>query len=82
MHPSERNDVHELYLMCDDVAAFTAMLKKRRIRCAPIQDRGCGFVTEITLPGGGRLGVYQPRHARPKPMKVKKDGSLRPKPCE
>jgi hypothetical protein len=25
-------------------------------------------VTQVTLPGGGRLGVYQPRHARPKTM--------------
>ncbi|MEW6323589.1 MAG: hypothetical protein AB1635_21160 [Acidobacteriota bacterium] len=22
MHPGERNDVHELYLMCDDLEAF------------------------------------------------------------
>jgi hypothetical protein len=24
------------------------------------------------LPGGGKLGVYQPRHARPKAMRAKK----------
>jgi hypothetical protein len=24
------------------------------------------------LPGGGKLGVYEPRHARPKAMKVGK----------
>jgi hypothetical protein len=24
------------------------------------------MLTHITLPGGGKLGVYQPRHARPK----------------
>ena len=23
---------------------------------------------EVTLPGGGKLGVYQPRHARPEPI--------------
>ena len=27
-------------------------------------------VTHLTLPGGGRLGVYQPRHARPEPVAV------------
>lgn len=65
VHPSERNDVHELYLMCDDVAAFVADMKARRVTCGPVMNRGWGLLTEITLPGGGRLGVYQPRHARP-----------------
>jgi|SoiMetStandDraft_2_1073263.scaffolds.fasta_scaffold282746_1 hypothetical protein len=23
------------------------------------------LLTEVTLPGGGKLGVYQPRHQRP-----------------
>jgi len=30
-----------------------------------VTDRGWGLLTEATLPGGGKLGVYQPRHARP-----------------
>jgi hypothetical protein len=28
------------------------------------------MLTQLTLPGGGKLGVYQPRHARPQPMQV------------
>ena len=66
VHPSEENDVHELYLMCDDVEALVAELKRRGISCGPVQDQGWGLLTQITLPGGGKLGVYQPRHARPK----------------
>jgi hypothetical protein len=52
--------------MCDDVAAFVAEMEKRRIVCSPIQDEGWGLLTQLALPGGGALGVYQPRHARPK----------------
>jgi hypothetical protein len=69
VHPSEKNDVHEFYLMCDDVHAF-AELTKHQIAFDPVRDQGYGLFTQLTLPGGGKLGVYQPRHARPKAMKV------------
>jgi len=66
VHPSNQNDLHELYLMCDDVEAFVAAMKRRHVDCAPVQNQGWGLLTRVTLPGGGKLGVYQPRHARPK----------------
>jgi hypothetical protein len=66
VHPAARNNVHELFLMCDNLNAFIQELKKHRIACDPVQDRGYGLVTELRFPGGGKLGVYQPRHARPK----------------
>jgi len=72
VHPSDKNDVHEFYLMCDDVEAFIAEMKKSGIACAPAQNLGWGLLTSVMLPGGGKLGVYQPRHARPKTMTVKK----------
>jgi hypothetical protein len=65
VHPSGKNDVHEFYLMCDDIEGFVADIVKRKIRCDPIQDLGWGRLTRVVLPGGGRLGVYEPRHARP-----------------
>ena len=68
VHPSQKNDVHEFYFMCDDLAAFIAKLEEHHISCEPIQDQGYGLVTQLTLPGGGKLGVYQARHARPEPM--------------
>jgi hypothetical protein len=58
--------VHELYLMCDDVHALVAEMKKKKVACAAVQDLGWGLLTRLKLPGGGKLGVYQPRHARPK----------------
>jgi hypothetical protein len=64
VHPSERH-AHELYLMCDDVAAFVASMGTHGIVCSPISNQGWGLLTTLTLPGGGELGVYQPRHARP-----------------
>src|SRR5262245_10359046 len=66
VHPSDKNDEHELYLMCDDIEAFVADMKGRGIACAAVKDQGWGLLTEVTLPGGGSIGVYQPRHARPK----------------
>ena len=65
VHPADANDRHELYLMCDDVEAFIAEMKKRNIRCSEVHDERWGLLTQLTLPGGGKLGVYQPRHARP-----------------
>ena len=72
VHPSNENDVHEFYLMCDDVAALVAEMKTRRIACSRVQKESWGLLTRLTLPGGGKLGVYQPRHARPKAMRARK----------
>ena len=68
VHPSDENDVHEFYLMCEDVHAFVVEMHTHNIACSPVQDQGYGLITRVTLPGGGKLGVYQPRHARPKPI--------------
>jgi len=65
VHPSEENDVHQFYLMCDDVNAFVAEMQAHNVVCGPVQDQRWGLVTDVPLPGGGTLGVYQPRHARP-----------------
>jgi hypothetical protein len=68
VHPAEENDVHELYLMTDDVEGFIAGMTARDVVCGPLHDQPWGALTHIVLPGGGKLGVYQPRHARPEPM--------------
>jgi catechol 2,3-dioxygenase-like lactoylglutathione lyase family enzyme len=65
LHESDENDVHQLWLMCDDVEAELARLRKAGVKCDETADRGWGIVTQIALPGGGKLGMYQPRHARP-----------------
>jgi len=61
--------VHESYPLCDDVEEFITEMKKR-IACSEIM--GWDLLTEVKLPGGGKLGVYQPRHGHPKPMSLKK----------
>ena len=65
VHPSDKNDVHEFYLMCDDVNAFIDHMKTRGVACSEVHNERWGMLTKVTLPGGGKLGVYQPRHARP-----------------
>jgi len=79
VHPADENDVHELYLMCDDVEAFVAEMKERGVACGPVQNPGWGLLTQLTLPGGGKLGVYQPRHARPKAMSAGRGAKKRSK---
>ena len=65
VHPSEKIDVHEFYLMCDDVDALVGDLSARGVVCSPVESLSWGKLTRVSLPGGGKLGVYQPRHQRP-----------------
>ena len=65
VHPSDENDLHEFYLMTDDLELEMTMLKKAGVACEPPSMQGWGVMTRITLPGGGKLGLYQPRHAKP-----------------
>ena len=78
VHQADKNDVHEVYLMCDDVNAFVDELTMHGIACGLVGDRGWGLVTQVTLPGGGKLGVYQPRHARPQAMSAEKPPAKKP----
>ena len=63
--PAEENEKHELYLMCDDINEFHAEMSRQHIECSDIVTANWGLITHVILPGGGRLGVYQPRHERP-----------------
>ena len=66
IHEADKNDVHQLFFMCEDIDAFVDDMKRRGISATPPANRGWGTMTEITLPGGGMLSVYQPHHKRPK----------------
>jgi catechol 2,3-dioxygenase-like lactoylglutathione lyase family enzyme len=65
IHPSDENDMHEFYLMTDDLDVEIKTLKKAGVECEAVSQQGWGRSTRIRLPGGGMLGLYQPRHARP-----------------
>jgi catechol 2,3-dioxygenase-like lactoylglutathione lyase family enzyme len=64
-HPAAESGKHEIYLMCDDVAATIQTLEKQKVKCDPVTDLGWGRLTQLSLPGGGRLGLYQPKHPGP-----------------
>ena len=61
-HPDEKNDRHELYFMCDDLKAEMSALKKKGVACSDVHNERWGSITKIRLPGGGRIGLYQPKH--------------------
>jgi catechol 2,3-dioxygenase-like lactoylglutathione lyase family enzyme len=65
VHPASENGRHELYLMCDDVQAFTMEMMAKGVATSAIREERWGAVTELTLPGGGQVGVYQPKHPSP-----------------
>jgi len=61
-HPSEKNNVHELYFMCDDLKAARKSLEEHKVPCGPVKEERWGSLIEFTLPGGGHIGLYQPKH--------------------
>jgi catechol 2,3-dioxygenase-like lactoylglutathione lyase family enzyme len=64
-HPSEGSDRHELYLMCDDLKKEMATLHAKGVHCAEVSEARWGSITKIRLPGGGAIGLYEPKHPRP-----------------
>ena len=65
VHPHDANDHHEFYFICEDAPKFVAALRAQNVPCTDPADQGWGILTHVTLPGGGKVGVYEPRHARP-----------------
>jgi hypothetical protein len=63
VHPTDGPARHELYLLCDDIEATHAALTARGVVVeGGISDEGWGRLITLPLPGGGALGVYEPRH--------------------
>jgi catechol 2,3-dioxygenase-like lactoylglutathione lyase family enzyme len=65
VHGGENNDVHQLYFMADDLDAEIARLADKGVTCDEPRSASWGRFTGVPLPGGGKIGLYQPRHARP-----------------
>jgi len=65
VHPSDGDERHELYFLTEDIKAFTAAMAERGVACSAPRDMRWGILAEVTLPSGGTIGVYQPRHPRP-----------------
>ncbi|MCP3818242.1 VOC family protein [Streptomyces sp. A3M-1-3] len=63
VHPVEGRESHEFFLMCDDVKATREELSAKGVEFTqPVSDEGWGLMTVLKLPGGGDLGLYEPRH--------------------
>jgi len=65
VHPAETGGPHELFSMVEDLEAFMAEMGRRGVACADVERPPWGALTKTTLPGGGQLGVYEPRQDRP-----------------
>ena len=61
-HPAEANGTHELYFLCDDLTAEMASLAGKGVPCSEVEEQRWGSVTKMRLPGGGAIGLYQPKH--------------------
>ncbi len=63
-HPTDAGEEprHQLYLMCDDLSATMKDLQTKGVQCGAVMEARWGSITSIQLPGGGELGLYQPKH--------------------
>ena len=71
VHPAEASGRHEIFFLVDDVKAFIAAMRTKTIKTGPVQTLSWGHLTQVSLPGGGKIGVYEPRHLRPKTTRSK-----------
>jgi len=62
VHPAEENGRHELYLLCDDLKSEMSALAAKGVQCSEVHEERWGSITRIKLPGGGQVGLYQPKH--------------------
>jgi len=60
------NSRHELYLMCDDIAATLRDLESKNVSVSAITEQRWGSLATLTLPSGSKLGIYQPKHPSPR----------------
>lgn len=61
-HPAGENGNQELYFICNDLKAEMASLARHNVHCSEVQEARWGSITKIQLPGGGIVGLYQPKH--------------------
>ena len=62
VHPASENGPQELYFMCDSLKSEVAALTKQGVECAKVEEARWGSITKLKLPGGGEVGLYQPKH--------------------
>ena|SRR6266446_1124445 len=69
-HPGD-NGAHQLHLMCDDLKSEMASFASKGVACEEVQEPPWGLLTTVQLPGGDKLGLYQPKHPTAADLKPK-----------
>jgi catechol 2,3-dioxygenase-like lactoylglutathione lyase family enzyme len=64
-HPSDHGGGGEFFLLTDDLVADMSRLEARGVPLSKVEEQSWGTLTKITLPSGGELGLYQPKHESP-----------------
>ena len=55
---------HQVTFMCDDIRATIAELRRKGVQIdGEPKDEGYGITVMMTLPGGVKVMLYEPRHA-------------------
>jgi len=63
VHPSDGPTGHELYFMCDDLDATMSELQAKGVEFTEaVSEARWGRLSRFRLPGGGEVGLYEPRH--------------------
>jgi catechol 2,3-dioxygenase-like lactoylglutathione lyase family enzyme len=64
-HDTDTGDRHELYFMCDNIAATLNDLRSKNVKVSEVNEQRWGKVASLTLPGGGKIRIYEPKHKSP-----------------
>jgi predicted enzyme related to lactoylglutathione lyase len=63
VHPAESDSHHQISFMCDDIRATADESRAKGVRIdGEPKNEGFGITLTMTLPGGVRVMLYQPRH--------------------
>src|SRR6266540_1592946 len=67
VHPIDAGEQgHELFFMCHDIEQTVEELQRKGVEfTTPVSDAGFGLITRLKIPGGGEIGLYQPKHPSP-----------------
>ena len=72
-HPHDRDNQHEMFFVCDDLKTEMADLARKGVRFGKSTEERWGIRTTMELPGGGAIGLYEPKH----PVTFGKHGAAR-----
>jgi len=72
VHPADESGTQEVYFMCDDLKSEISSLAEKGVKCSETQEARWGSITKMRLPGGGEVGLYQPKHPTAFRLEIKR----------